>query len=220
MDVRNYVYYFLKEFRMKKSWKESAGLWTVVIVVAVTGIVIAQNKIKPVNVSIQPLIIIEAPVIEAPEIDPKIALLSRYIKTRKSSTPVELCDIIATEIITQSKANNIADDIIVGIIEIESMWNVYARSKAGARGLMQILLEDGVEIIPEKAYGVSYNIEKGIAIFKSKLKKSKGDVTLALKYYVGGDPEYHKAVYKYLGKYTLFKINHSKVEVLKQIKIN
>lgn len=205
---------------MKKSWKENAGLWTVVIVVAVAGIVIAQNKLNSVDASIQPLVIVEEPLIEVPIIDPKIVLLSKYIKTRKSSTPVELCDIIATEIINQSKANGIADDIVVGIIEIESMWNVYSKSKAGARGLMQILLEDGVEIIPEKAYGISYNIEKGIAIFKSKLKKSKGDVSLALKYYVGGDPEYHKAVYKYLGRYTLFKINHSEVEYLKQIKIN
>jgi len=153
-------------------------------------------------------------------IDPDITLLSRYIKTRKSSTPQEVCDIIAYEIITQCKLNHIADDIVVGIIEIESMWNVYSKSKAGARGLMQILLEDGVEILPEKAYDISYNIKKGIAIFKSKLKKSKGDVTLALKYYVGGDPDYHKAVYKYLGKYTLYKINNSEVEIIKKIKIS
>jgi len=152
-------------------------------------------------------------------IDPDITLLSRYIKTRKSATPQEVADKIAYEIITQSKLNHIADDIVVGIIEIESMWNVYARSKAGAKGLMQILLEDGVEILPEKSYDISYNIEKGIAIFKSKLKKAKGDVTLALKYYVGGDPEYHKAVYKYLGKYTLYKISHSNIEMNKRIKI-
>jgi len=153
------------------------------------------------------------------KIDPEIALLSKYIKARKSATPQEVADKIAYEIITQSKLNHIADDIIVGIIEIESMWNVYARSKAGAQGLMQILIEDGVEILPEKAFDISYNIEKGIAILKSKLKKANGDITLALKYYVGGDKEYHKAVYKYLGKYTLFKITNSPREVVKQIKI-
>ena len=143
--------------------------------------------------------------------DPKIALLSSYIKTRKSVTPIEVCDKIAYEIITQSKLNHIAEDIIVGIIEIESMWDIYATSKMKAKGLMQILIEDGVEILPEKAYGIAYNIEKGIAIFKSKLQKSKGDVTLALQYYVGGDPDYHKAVYKYLGKYTLYKIDRKSV---------
>jgi len=156
---------------------------------------------------------------EEVKIDPEIALLSKYIKTRKINSPVEVCDKIAYEIITQSKLNHIADDIVVGIIEIESMWNVYSKSKAGARGLMQILIEDGVEIIPEKAYDISYNIEKGIAIFKSKLQKANGDVSLALKYYVGGDPEYHKAVYKYLGKYTLYKINNSNNEMMKKIKI-
>jgi hypothetical protein len=149
----------------------------------------------------------------------KIALLSKYIKSRKSVTPQEVADKIAYEIITQCNLNNMADDIVVGIIEIESMWNIYATSKAKAKGLMQILIEDGVEIDHKKAYNIGYNIEKGIAIFKSKLKKAKGDVTLALKYYVGGDVNYHKAVYRYLGKYTLYKINNSRVEILKVVKV-
>jgi len=153
------------------------------------------------------------------ELEERIASLSNYIQLRKTVTPKEVADKIAYEIITQSDLNYIADDIVVGIIEIESMWNIYAKSKAGAKGLMQILIEDGVEILPEKAHDISYNIEKGIAIFKSKLKKADGDITLALKYYVGGDPDYHKAVYKYLGKYTLYKINHSTPEIIKKIKI-
>jgi len=210
---------------MKKDKKDNSGWYAALIIAIVVAGVITFNHCRyleneyttTVNAAVSPLPILEfsdwfAELNEVSDVNPKIALLSRYIKTRKSSTPIELCDIIAHEIITQSKANGIADDIIVGIIEIESMWNVYARSKKGARGLMQILLEDGVEIDPKKAYGVSYNIEKGIAIFKSKLKKAKGNITLALEYYVGGDKEYHKAVYKYLGKYTLFKIENSKVE--------
>jgi hypothetical protein len=164
-------------------------------------------------------VIIEEKIVKEIKIDREIELLSKYIKTRKTSTPTEVADKIAYEIITQCRLNHIADDIIVGIIEIESMWNIYSKSKAGAKGLMQILLEDGVEILPERAFDISYNIEKGIAILKSKLKKSNGDITLALKYYVGGDPDYHKAVYKYLGKYTLFKISHSNIEVFKDIKI-
>ncbi len=195
-----------------------ALFYTIIIVMTITGIILIQNKINFMDNSIHKTIEVEK--IKIPQIDPKIYLLSKYIKTRKSTTPQEICNIIAYEIITQSKINHIAEDIVVGIIEIESMWNVYAHSKAGAKGLMQILLEDGVEILPEKAYDISYNIEKGIAIFKSKIKKAKGDVSLALKYYVGGDPEYYKSVYKYLGKYTLFKINHSEVELIKQIKIN
>jgi len=188
---------------------------TFIIIIILTGLAYNNStgvyaKVENTEIEIKEIIFIP---------DPDIALLSNYIKTRKSSTPKEICNIIAYEIITQSKLNHISDDIVVGIIEIESMWNVYSKSKAGAKGLMQILLEDGVEILPEKAYDISYNIEKGIAIFKSKLKKSKGDVTLALKYYVGGDPEYHKAVYKYLGKYTLYKINNSNIEFNKNIKM-
>ena len=149
----------------------------------------------------------------------QIQLLSNYIKMRKSSTPKEVADKIAYEIITQSRKNNISDSIIVGIIEIESMWNVYSKSKADAKGLMQILKEDNVEILPKKAFDISYNISKGIEIFKSKLKKSNGDITLALKMYVGGDSDYHKAVYIYLGQYALYKISASNVELSKKIKI-
>ncbi len=207
---------------MKKNVKDNAILWTVIIVIVIIAIVIAQNEMNKVNASV---------VVEFKDggtlelldnenkIDPHITLLSKYIKIRKPSTPIEFCDIIASEIINQSKFNGIADDIIVGIIEIESMWDPTAKSKAGARGLMQILLEDGVEIDPRKAYGIAYNIEKGIAIFKSKLRKADGNITLALKYYVGGDKDYHKAVYKYVGKYTLYKIEHSKKEFLDNIKI-
>lgn len=141
--------------------------------------------------------------------DPDIELLSSFIKSRKSSQPKEICDKIAYEIITQCRHHNLSDDIVVGIIEIESMWNVYANSKAGAKGLMQILIEDGVEIIPEQSFDIAYNIQKGIEIFKSKLQKANGDIFLALKYYVGGDKNYYKEVYKYSGRYTLFKINNS-----------
>lgn len=197
----------------KFSW---IGAFLIIIIVACVAAYNSSNATINYNDGFE--VVVEE-VKEEPKVDPEIELLSKYIRHRKSTTPIEIADIIAYEIITQSRMNNIADDIVVGIIEIESMWNVYSKSKVGARGLMQILIEDGVEIIPEKAYGISYNIEKGIAIFKSKLKKAKGDVTLALKYYVGGDPDYHKAVYKYLGRYTLYKINSSSIEINEKIKI-
>ena len=133
--------------------------------------------------------------------------LSAYIKIRKSNQPKEICDSIAYHVITISKANNIPHDVTVGIIEIESMWNVYAKSKANAKGLMQVLIEDGIEIDPEKVYDIEYNITTGIKILKSKLNKSNGDISLALKYYVGGDDTYHEMVYKFLGKYVLYKMN-------------
>lgn len=196
--------------------------WIVVLIAVLVCIgVIGYDYNHDINIpSINPTIsiITEDPTQEDIN-EEKIAILSRYIKLRKSTTPHGVADKIAYEIITQCQANNIADDIVVGIIEIESMWNIYAISKAKARGLMQILIEDGVEIDPKKAHDIAYNINRGITIFKSKLKKAKGDVTLALKYYVGGDPEYHKAVYKYLGRYTLYKINNSQIEIAKVIKI-
>jgi len=84
---------------------------------------------------------------------------------------------------------------------------------------MQIFIEDGIEIDPKKAYDIQYNIQKGIAIFKSKLLKADGDISLALKYYVGGDEDYHKEVYKYLGRYTLYKINNSRIVLSRKIQM-
>jgi len=140
-------------------------------------------------------------------LDDEMKELSKYIKLRKSAQPIEICDLIAYHVITISHKHNIPSEVVVGIIEIESMWNIYAKSKANARGLMQILREDGVPIDPKLAYGIEYNIDKGIQILKSKLNKSKGNITLALEYYVGGDKTYHEQVYKFLGKYMLYKMN-------------
>ena len=140
-------------------------------------------------------------------LDDEMKELSKYIQKRKSNQAVEICDLIAYHVINESHKHNIPSEVVVGIIEIESMWNVTAKSKANARGLMQILIEDGVDIDPKLAYGIQYNINKGIQILKSKLNKSKGNITLALEYYVGGDKTYHEQVYKFLGKYMLYKMN-------------
>jgi len=152
--------------------------------------------------------------------DKQIKELSTYIKLRKSNQPKILCNDIAYQIITQSEATNMSVELIVGIVEVESMWNPYSISKAGAKGLMQVLIEDGIEIDPDRVYDIDYNISIGIAIFKSKLEKANGDLSLALKYYVGGDKSYYNSVYRYIGKYYLYKMNISNNTLSKQVKLS
>lgn len=151
-------------------------------------------------------------------LDDKMQQLSNYIKIRKSDQPEEICNMVAYHVVNISKQNNIPVDIIVGIIEVESVWNIYAKSKVGAKGLMQVYKEDGIDIDPKKVYGIKYNINTGVQILKSKLRKSKGDISLALNYYVGGDKKYQDKVYNALGRYMLYKMNNVQLEINKLIK--
>lgn len=139
----------------------------------------------------------------------EITTISKYIRERVSKTPIELCDAIAYSIVTLCKKKGMPIDLVVGIIEVESMWDPTATSGKNAKGLMQILREDGVEILEERAYDISYNILKGIEIFQSKLEKANGDMSLALSMYVGGSEKYISAVYKSMGRYMTYKMNNS-----------
>lgn len=168
--------------------------------VEVTDTDAQKPKITPVNVMI---------------LDSEMQQLSVYIKTRKSNQPTELCNIIAYHTVSIARKNKIPVDIVVGIIEVESLWDIYAKSSVGAKGLMQVYREDGIDIDPDKVYSIEYNIDTGVQILKSKLRKAKGDISLALNYYVGGDKKYQDKVYNFFGRYMLHKISNNDLELKK-----
>ncbi len=139
----------------------------------------------------------------APENTEK-AILAEYIKCRNSKVPDELAVLQASIIIDVSAAHEINYVMINGIIEQESIYDPLAVSSAGAKGLMQILKEDGVQIDPGKAHDLRYNIDRGIAILKSKMQKSN-DTNESLIKYSGGKKDYAKEVYSNIGRYTLYR---------------
>lgn len=193
---------------MNKKW---FVVMIVLIIIATVGILI-QTFEDPVEANEPTIFPPSKPILNPNDIiykmDEEMVELATYIRKRKNNISVKLSRIISYEVVTQSRENKIPVGLLLGIIETESMWNPKCKSKMNARGLMQILQEDGVEINSKNAYDISYNIEKGIDIFKSKLNKSGGNLSLALKYYVGGDNNYQKKVYKYMGKFLLWKINN------------
>ena len=91
--------------------------------------------------------------------------------------------------------------LVLSVIEVESNFNPYAISKAGARGLMQImpfwLKVLGKDKQGESLFDMRTNLRYGCTILKHYLDKEKGDITRALARYNGsrGKYGYPKKVY-------------------------
>lgn len=91
--------------------------------------------------------------------------------------------------------------LVLSVIEVESNFNPYAISKAGARGLMQImpfwLKILGKDKKGNSLFDVRTNLRYGCTILKHYLDKEKGDITRALARYNGsrGKYNYPKKVY-------------------------
>jgi soluble lytic murein transglycosylase-like protein len=89
--------------------------------------------------------------------------------------------------------------LILGIIQIESAFDPYAVSSAGAYGLMQInysVWKNELNIDRNKIFDTDYNIELGITILKHYLSKTNGNVLEALHLYNNGY-FYNNTKYKY-----------------------
>ena len=131
--------------------------------------------------------------------------LSRFIRYRVSTMPIEYSMVIAQNIIAVANEYNTSVDLIVGIVETESCWNASAISSAGARGLMQILRGETVTVDPEQAHNIHYNLSIGCEILRGKIKLAGGDLNLALSNYSGGANEYTNKVLVCMGRWILFQ---------------
>lgn len=90
--------------------------------------------------------------------------------------------------------------LVLSVIEIESSFNPYAVSSAGAQGLMQVMPFWRKELGRESANltDIDTNLKYGSAILSHYLKKEKGNITRALGRYNGslGKYRYPTKVYK------------------------
>lgn len=148
------------------------------------------------------------------KIDKEMNIISKFIKKHNNRVPLLVADQISNSIITRCKADNIPTELIIGIIEVESLYDPYAigppvggNQRRRARGLGQILdAKSGRgKISKDKLHNIDYNIVCTIDIIKDKLKATGGDVEKSLYFYVGKDDKYSAKVFKVMGEFRYFR---------------
>jgi soluble lytic murein transglycosylase-like protein len=103
--------------------------------------------------------------------------------------------------------NSVNTDLILAICVVESNFNPYVESDRGAIGLMGImptvwlkeLKEHRIVSGKEDLYSISKNIDSGVYVLESYLKRTN-NLRDALSRYSGGDPSYATRVLRMLTK--------------------
>jgi len=143
-----------------------------------------------------------------------------YIIWRYPNVPKELAVIVAEHTEKITTKHGIDFTLVVGLMDVESAFNPFAKSKVGARGLLQVMNKTWAKTYkikkPSDLHDIAYGIDIGVQILKHYLEKNKGAIAPALRNYNGskGD-EFVNRVYVSVGKFTAFRNNtmNGKVEV-------
>jgi soluble lytic murein transglycosylase-like protein len=141
--------------------------------------------------------------------------MEQYIRARYTSVPKEVAHLIAKKTDVLCKEHDVSFKLVVGLMEVESRFNPFAKSSSGALGLMQVMPNIWVDELglsdDKELHDIRTGIESGIQILKHYLEKNNGNVTKALKNYNGtkGD-EFHSMVNEHVGRFALFKASRKK----------
>jgi soluble lytic murein transglycosylase-like protein len=108
-------------------------------------------------------------------------------KYRVAAEPVSA---IVAHAFETGKHTNVDPLLLLAVMAVESGFNPYAQSSQGAQGLMQVMTKvhaDKYENFGGKlaAFDPLSNLRVGAKILADCLNKAQGDVTEALRYYVG-----------------------------------
>ena len=171
--------------------------------------------------------ITETEVITDLKMNTEMKAVSAYIRKVSKTKSKLISDYIAYSLVTVSNKKNISIDLIVGLMYVESLFDPFAISPVGAKGLMQIY-DKGIGCIKKtgkckitfdqsKIFNVKYNIECGAEILISKIDEINADRNKKKKYkravldealyrYVGGDSKYVDNVNKMRNEFVVFFI--------------
>jgi soluble lytic murein transglycosylase-like protein len=83
--------------------------------------------------------------------------------------------------------HNVDPALIRAVIETESNWNPFARSRKGAQGLMQLIPTTAMRFGVNDAFSPQQNVEAGVKYLKTLLDRYNGNLDLALAAYNAGE---------------------------------
>ncbi len=135
-----------------------------------------------------------------------------YITHNYNKISKTVAKTIALNIVKESNKQETSPELVVGIIQVESVFNpmqVGKKTKYGrARGLMQVMPEWVPKFNLKTKYDlhdIDTNIKSGIRVFNIHLEEAKGNIDTALYLYVNKDKKYINKVHTAVGKFVSFR---------------
>ncbi|WP_281888176.1 lytic transglycosylase domain-containing protein [Paenibacillus sp. YYML68] len=112
----------------------------------------------------------------------KTSKLMQSVLGASASKPTEYEELIQAA----SRRHGVPSDLIKGVIDAESSFNPNAVSRAGAKGLMQLMDATGAALGVTNPFNPAQNIEGGTKYLSELLMKYNGNESVALAAYNGG----------------------------------
>jgi soluble lytic murein transglycosylase-like protein len=114
---------------------------------------------------------------------------------RQVPDPAERIEILRTAHMEATRVD-LPPELVLAVIDVESAFNPYAVSSAGAQGLMQVMPFWRKELGHRRLVDIRDNILMGCTILRYYYDMEQGDLTRALARYNGslGRPEYPQKV--------------------------
>ena len=136
--------------------------------------------------------------------DAEVWLIDMSNRLKKKINDPEKRLNLLKQIHREARRAELHPELVLAVIDVESNFDRFAISKAGAQGLMQVMPFWLKEIGKprDSLFNVGTNLRMGCTILKYYLKKEKGDLTRALARYNGslGRYKYPNKVFKLLNK--------------------
>jgi soluble lytic murein transglycosylase-like protein len=125
---------------------------------------------------------------------PTLGDMAAMLRAQCRVAPMESMK-IARAVLTEADRHAISPVLLLAVMSVESSFNRYAVSIAGARGLMQVLPAAHPRLIAGTDLSdPAINVRIGSTILRSYLDESGGDLDAALLRYSGGGRGYARRV--------------------------
>lgn len=116
-------------------------------------------------------------------------ILEKYIRVKYPKIKKNIAKKVAVKTIRKCEEHDISHALVIGIIDVESSFNPNAKSRKGARGLMQVMYGSWKKEMrlnsKDELYDIDRNLDVGIKILKGKMDKNDGNLRKALRSFNG-----------------------------------